>query len=595
MISWRDRLNITLLFCHASCVAIVLVAIVGCGKPSAPPKTVAPSSPPVEKVAAEATHSHAKVTSAVDSQIAAITQLVENVPDDLEPSSDAAPEKYPKEHRERMALLTPGGPVLVDVWLTVDGRPHIGAFNELVQQVLDAADTNDDDRATWKELAGNETFIASQRPNQPKVSPAELKMWTDTFDTNRDAQLQSAEAAAWLGRDAGTTARAFAVRSSRAYFSVPSAGSRIWQLLDADRNGALSANELESASEKLWTLDANDDRVLSVRELATLREQLEAQANRTAPRPDTARYAAIHFEPDITADRLDYLLSDLYAPRQTLGPSSFGELAALYERIDANGDNWLEQIELADMVTMKPQLELAITFNRSSEGGEASAAIEIRTHAPELTVAAQPSADRIVLALGSTRLIISAHDLVADDASRPGGRTSPTQLRLMVHDECDSLFEELDENADGKLGEREVASCPTRLLNRDSSGDGQLAASELRYAMIVAFLRGEPPTEQSFYVPTSTISPKVDEKAPAWFKSADFNGDGHISRREFLGTPEKFSLLDRDTDGFISSAEAAAFSVHSAILNFKSKSSATSLERHSLGTTPPTLPARFRH
>jgi len=36
----------------------------------------------------------------------------------------------------------------------------------------------------------------------------------------------------------------------------------------------------------------------------------------------------------------------------------------------------------------------------------------------------------------------------------------------------------------------------------------------------------------------------------------DRNGDGDVSRREFLGTPEQFKKLDLDGDGYISLEEA---------------------------------------
>ena len=37
----------------------------------------------------------------------------------------------------------------------------------------------------------------------------------------------------------------------------------------------------------------------------------------------------------------------------------------------------------------------------------------------------------------------------------------------------------------------------------------------------------------------------------------DYNGDGDISRREFLGTPRQFEELDTDQDGFLTAEEVA--------------------------------------
>ena len=128
----------------------------------------------------------------------------------------------------------------------------------------------------------------------------------------------------------------------------------------------------------------------------------------------------------------------------------------------------------------------------------------------------------------------------------------------MVHDQSDAVFEELDQNADGRLGEREITAATSQLVGRDSNGDGALAASELRYSMIVAFLRGEAQQEQSFYVPPSVTTAST-APAPAWFVSADFNADGDISRREFVGSFDRFAPVDANQDGYISRDEATAF------------------------------------
>jgi hypothetical protein len=39
----------------------------------------------------------------------------------------------------------------------------------------------------------------------------------------------------------------------------------------------------------------------------------------------------------------------------------------------------------------------------------------------------------------------------------------------------------------------------------------------------------------------------------------DRNGDGDVSRREFLGTDEEFAAIDTDGDGLISAEEAERY------------------------------------
>ena len=127
---------------------------------------------------------------------------------------------------------------------------------------------------------------------------------------------------------------------------------------------------------------------------------------------------------------------------------------------------------------------------------------------------------------------------------------------MMVHDQCDAVGEVLDADADGKLGEREIATFAERLSRYDVNHDGQISNNELPYTMIALFLRGERPGEQSLYRPVfSSVLPAV-ANAPSWFVHADYNGDGEVSRREFLGTIEQFSLLDENRDGYISADEA---------------------------------------
>lgn len=472
------------------------------------------------------------------------------------PEAKVADKPAPPDRPERLLVLTPGAPLIIDAWITVDGRPHGAAFEDLVKQVVAAADTDKDGRPTWKEFIANKEFLATPLGGG-QADAYQGRMWIENHDVNRDGALQLAEAQSWLGRDGGRGASAFSVRSSRAYPPNPRATSRVWEQLDADADGLLTPDEIKSAPHTLLTADADDDLTIAPLELATLREQLQSSGGGMTPIPrDSSRYAVLQLDAETDLDRLQYLLSDLYAPRQSLNAESFPLLPGLFEQLDVDHDGVLDQIDIRRLTKIEPYLELAVNFESKPAEGKSPATLAVRRSAPELEILGPPAADRILALLGATRLVISANDLAPAAAADAPERS---QLRAMVHDQCDALFADLDANADGRLGERELDAAPERLLIRDANHDGQLAAEELPVSMVVAFLRSEPVAETAFYVPAAPPPPAVAAETPAWFRAADFNADGDLSRREFLGAAEAFARLDANGDRYIDAAEAAAF------------------------------------
>lgn len=492
-------------------------------------------------------------------------------PSPTEPGSEAKPDKKPEAadaskaaepkpeppKPERVAILTPGGPLLIDVTMTLDGRPFNQAFDEQLAALLKAADSDEDGAATWKELMDNDEYLKGAYSGQPELNERQKRDAIKQYDLNEDDHIQKQEATAWLGRDAGRSAAAFRVRSSRAYVPNSRTHSRVWPFLDRDANGELSAAELEAAGEALLRLDADDDQVLTLDELASLREQLLNQ-NQMYAANDATRDAAIHLEPGYTIERLDYILPDLYSPQQTLSPESFPALPKLFAQLDESGEEWLDRDELARLLTIEPHVRLAIEFNSAPTAELPAAKATLLSHSEETQPFGEATADRVTLSLGGTRLAISA-----TGAAVPGqpmmayGGDEQNQLQLMVHDQEDALFEELDANGDGRLGTREMTACRERLASRDANGDGALAADELPYSMVVAFTRGGIGGDGFYSPPRTAPSSTASAEAPEWFRHADFNGDGDVSRREFLGEPARFQEFDGDGNGFLDASEAA--------------------------------------
>jgi Ca2+-binding EF-hand superfamily protein len=453
---------------------------------------------------------------------------------------------------QRILLLARGGPLILEVQLTIAGAPFQEPFTALVEQVLSAGDTDGDGQATWQEWSANTPFFQGKLAALPKLNQRTIDQWVERYDWNQDNQIQPPEAAAWLGRQGGQSAAAFSLRSSRSFATRPATRSRLWQLLDSHSDGRLSAEELTDVSQQLLQLDADDSRTLEPAELTPLESLLEAEAqDRRSLSDPSARPAAVYLVDQLEINRLDYVLSDLYSPRQQLATSSFPDRKRLSQTLDINQDQWLSPAELQALANVPPHVQVALNFPATDSGP-----LELRLldfSSAELQVT-QLCADRLLLETPDTSFILSAHDL--SDQLGPEQTAQKNQVRLLVHDRVDSLFVALDTNANGRLEERELAGASKRLRQEDRNQDGQLSEEEIKYTLIVALVKGESQQERSFYLPQQSRAQVEDPATPDWFRQADYNQDGELSLREFLGTAEQFSALDQNNDQFLSSDEA---------------------------------------
>jgi Ca2+-binding EF-hand superfamily protein len=597
--------------CHIVCTlwaiaALAILQLGGCSKPA--PKSV----PVATKTAPALTEAVTRIPEtpvAPPTQPAEPTETETKLPPESAPETIAAAPLDEEPSKERIVVLAPAHPLIVEFHLTIEGRPHTEAMQRLVEEVLEIADEDASGETTWQELCECKRVKYGQFGNLAIGDESSMKQVIDRYDLSRDGLVSREELPRFLTRNAGA-ARPFSVRGTLGFRSHDLRSAPSWQTIDADDDGRLSADEWMAAKLRLAARDADDDEIVVASDLSP-REVMPGMPMMVERRrgPDAARLLGPHADWSIVQQAVE----QAYGGGRFLRSGAFRGSPELFTQLDKNQDGRLRKDEYPALDELEPHLVLAVEFGQASaEGGPAPRLRLVRQRADAESSSAgiveQPNS--VSLSIGGAIVTCYVNDTVAggeyaeramqllrtfdqnndgyiEQAELPesfqpqigrfealdadeNGKVYPgeietylrqqqagqrAQIHARVSDVEDTLFATLDADQDGRLTSHELEAAAQRLRTLDADGDELLIPEEVPQVLEIAMARGSVETPDATFARTARQR-LTNENVPRWFTGMDANQDGVISRREFLGTSEHFASLDKDANGLLSPGEA---------------------------------------
>jgi len=442
----------------------------------------------------------------------------------------------------RVLLIGPTKPLVIDIAVLVNGRPYRSVREQWIDQRLEQAQAGPPDPPEESDSTETASFDTSSPLTDNEVTDetegAEKAEELPTVKTRtrqaptvgqrlinylsaNDAQANREELrwllAEWTGGP-GLLALAPAFTWQRATVAP------LWNYLDGNGDRSLSSVEIREASARLELADVDENDVVD------LEEMLHTSTN-----------------------RLPYSLARSHPLLVVLNENTNWEALRriLVEKYGQSDDGLLQK---------PPDIALRVALGKD---GEQLSLLAVSDAVSESAQPVSASDQVITVDLGGAYLELSAaqrKDNVSKDKTNDDARQ--TQIAVGAVVDGYPLFRILDRDNDRRLTLRERRQLDSCLAALDTNGDRQIDQNEIPTAIRLAVTLG-PYVHEHLQLPTAAtreVNSPDRPSAPSWFLSMDRNGDGDLSRSEFLGVTKQFNQFDADGDGLIGVGEVQQLS-----------------------------------
>jgi len=507
---------------------------------------------------------------------------------------------------ERILIFAPQNPLIVELRLSIDGQPHEAALDQLVEHALGLADTDGDGRAMWDELTASPRFKFGQFGNLPIDGNNGPKQIVERYDIDRDGIVDRNELPRFLTRNAGGS-RPFSIRGMVDDSPSGRRETPLWQLLDADENARLSAEEIAAAPERLRSRDADDDEILIAAELMPPSSAVPGEM--TQSRRRGGREAARLLGPHAQWDNVRTALEEQYALGGSLEADDFPASPKLFPLLDENGDGRIRRREIERLNLATPDLILAVNLQTSTspatggseQAADAAAESETETTPDEANESSPDAPSLVTKAAARIEFVAFSEDLQGEKSatSLPGDRllvqAAGASLLIYLNDtlaaanytqQAEQQLAMFDGNKDGYLEASELNEQARNTVGRieavDTDSDGKVYAGE-----IATYL------EQQQQALRSQVHARVEGKPDSLRETLDRNDDGRIDSRETEGAADRLKSLDTNGDGEVDLDELPAGLVMGFARGNLENQNALFLMPQTMATTPATDAPRW--